>query len=216
MLKELLDDHQTGMSEFQDDYLVTTRAGGTLYGQYKQSLRELYKRFRGLREQSCDLEKLLIEIEQQEHIIRTSNDQFEVKFAEVEFKRKTMVIEEAERVIKDNKREFTRFYQQAAYFKSLLGDITDEKRKILDREMWEFKVKEMMYIDIKSTGRLKNSTLEFINSFPKDKKIELLSYTYSQESVGKLLEWYEEKDEIHIPDDLPLLESPDIKQLESL
>lgn len=31
-LKELLDDHQTGMSDFQDDYLVTTKAGGTLYG----------------------------------------------------------------------------------------------------------------------------------------------------------------------------------------
>ena len=49
-LKELLQDHQTGMSDFQDDYLVTARAGGTVYGQYKQSLRELYKRFRGLRE----------------------------------------------------------------------------------------------------------------------------------------------------------------------
>ena len=46
----LLKDHQTGMSDFQDDYLVTAKSGGTAYGQYKQALRETYRRFRGLRE----------------------------------------------------------------------------------------------------------------------------------------------------------------------
>jgi len=79
-LKNLLDDHQTGMSQFQDDYFVTTRAGGTLYGQYKQSLRELYKRFRGLRELTCNQERLSIDIEELKEKIETAIS-FELKRA---------------------------------------------------------------------------------------------------------------------------------------
>ena len=53
-LQDLLQDHQLFHSQFQQDYFITLKAGGTLYGQYKQALRELYKRFRGLRETICD------------------------------------------------------------------------------------------------------------------------------------------------------------------
>ena len=87
-LRELLDDHQTGHSEFQDDYLITWRHGGTIYGQYKQALRELYRRFRGLRELSCDREKLQIEIRQAEEKAQCCRA-YKGQLAKVEFKRKT-------------------------------------------------------------------------------------------------------------------------------
>ena len=196
-LKNLLDDHQTGMSQFQDDYFVTTRAGGTLYGQYKQALRELYKRFRGLRELTCSQERLVIDIEELKEKIDESIS-FELKRAKVDYKEKIMLMEESQRVIKDTEREFNRFYQQACYFKEQIGDLTDEKRNKLDQEMWIFKVKEMAMIDWYTTGFLRNSTYEFLNSLPISirKKVAL-----ELNDQKKLKVWYETRKEI-IPENL--------------
>jgi len=203
-LKELLNDHQTGMSQFQDDYFVTTRAGGTLYGQYKQSLRELYKRFRGLRELTCGNERLQIDIDELKEKIGNSEG-FEKRRAEVDYKEKVMLMEESTRVIKDTKREFSRFYQQAAYLKDTIGELTDEKRHQLDMDMWEFKIKEMAVIDWITSGRLRNSTFEFLHALPKDIKTRVANELTNQD---ELLKWYEEKEEHHIPEDLPQIPAP--------
>ena len=215
-LKTLLDDHQTGMSQFQDDYLVTTRAGGTLYGQYKQALRELYKRFRGLRELTSNNARLQIDIEELEYKVKyaTDNDnQFKVKKNEVDLKEKIMLMEESQRAIKDTKREFTRFYQQAAYLKEKIGELTDEKRHQLDMEMWEFKIKEMAVIDWISSGRLRNSTFEFLHACPKEMKMRIAQELQNQD---KLIEWYDTKEEQHIPKDLPEIEIPNMDDMISL
>jgi hypothetical protein len=206
-LKTLLDDHQTGMSQFQDDYLVTTRAGGTLYGQYKQSLRELYKRFRGLRELTSNSARLQIDIEELELQIKDNDDSFYIKRKKVDYKEKVMLMEESQRAISDTKREFMRFYQQAAYLKEKIGDLTDEKRHQLDMDMWEFKIKEMAVIDWISSGRLRNSTFEFLHSCPKEMK-KRLAETIKPQNQDALIEWYDTKEELHIPEDLPEIEMP--------
>ena len=211
-LKELLNDHQTGMSQFQDDFFVTTRAGGTLYGQYKQALRELYKRFRGLRELTAGHARLQIEIEELKYKIssltgvrwfRTVGKEFDLRRAQVDYKEKVMLMEESQRSIKDTKREFTRFFQQAAHFKEKIGSLTDEKRYQLDMEMWEFKIKEMGVIDLVTTGRIRNSTFEFLHSCPKEMKLKLGRDFKDQNG---LLEWYENKEEEYISKDLPEIE----------
>jgi len=208
-LKELLDDHQTGMSDFQDDYLVTARAGGTLYGQYKQSLRELYKRFRGLREITCDKEKLEVEIEEQEFIKDNDTDKFKQKYAAIEYKRKVMQLEESERSYKDTKREFSRFFKQASFLKEQIGDLTDEKRAVLDKDMWMYKIKEMVCIDWITQGRLGNNTFEFLNACPTKMKYELLTIIKDKDN---LLDWYETKEDYLLPD--KYLDVPEIDFLE--
>jgi len=207
-LKTLLNDHQTGMSQFQDDYLVTVRAGGTLYGQYKQALRELYKRFRGLRELTSNNARLQNDIGELEYKIDCKvgcDNRFESRRNEIDLKEKIMLMEESQRVIKDTKREFTRFYQQAAYLKGKIGDLTDEKRHQLDIEMWEFKIKEMAVVDWITSGRLRNNTFEFLHSCPKSMKLRLAASIQNQE---ELIEWYDSKEECHIPKDLPEIELP--------
>jgi len=208
-LKELLDDHQTGMSDFQDDYLVTVRAGGTLYGQYKQALRELYKRFRGLREVTCDKEKLEVEIEEQEFIKDNDTDKFKKKYAAIEYKRKVMQLEESERSFSDTEREFSRFFKQASFLKKQIGELTDEKRALLDRDMWMYKIKEMICIDWISQGRLGNNTFEFLNACPANMKNDLLEKMKEKE---ELLDWYETKEEYLLPD--KYLDVPEVNFLE--
>lgn len=198
MLQKLLNDHQTGMSLFQDDYLVTNRAGGTLYGSYKQALREVYKRFRGLRQQTASRERLLIDIDEAEYKIEHHPDDFEKRRAKVDFNEKTLLLEESSRAIDDTYREFCNFYRQAAYLKEKIGDFDDNRRNELDKDMWIFKIKEMACIDFITTSRLRNSTFEFIHACPNDVKLKILDEIKDH---GKLINWYESQDcHIDIPD----------------
>lgn len=218
-LWKLLNDHQTGMSKFQDDYLVTTRAGGTLYGQYKQALREVYKRFRGLRQQIANHKRLEIEIEELQFEISeleksdVVKDNFTRRKKIVDLQEKTMLMEESTRAISDTKREFINFYRQAMYLKSEIGELTDERRDQLDTEMWIFRIKEMATIDFVTSGKLRNSTFEFIHALPEDLKRIVLPEI---KNAGQLIDWYENKQTVIIPKDLSSIEAPNFKQLENL
>lgn len=160
-IKELLDDHQLYMSTFQHEHLIIMRAGGTLYGQYKQALREMYKRLRGLRETVCDRELLLIEIEEHEAKTTNESDEFAKRKATVEAKRKTMQLEEINRVVDNTMREFISFYKQAVTLKGQLGEINAARRDELERELWEYQIVKMAQLDWASRGRVGENTLDY-------------------------------------------------------
>jgi len=200
-LQKLLDDHQTGMSDFQDDYLVTARAGGTTYGQYKQSLREVYKRFRGLRElvygengrkwldiQIKKLEKRLDEDEL---------DELDREELELELHHKIMLQEESDRAIKDTYREFMRFYQQAEMLKEKIGELTPEKRRELETDMWVYRAKEMAAIDFLQSGRVSQRTVEFVSVLPKDVRPKVYELVFKQENHSKLIADYINREDVY-------------------
>ena len=219
MLQELLKDHQLYMSEFQHETFVVTNSGGsTRYGQYKQALRELYKRTRGVREAVCDNKKLAIEIKILERNIDKESDELDRELLQVELIRKRAQQEESARVLQDTKREWESFYRQSIYLKALLeqehGELTDEIKKQLELERWHCVIKENVAMDYVTTGRISKSSYEMINSMPKNLKMTMLQEAQQQD---KLIEWFENRDnfildtqaiaQITIPtEDLKLLE----------
>ena len=198
MLKEvheLLDDHQTGMSDYQDDYLVTQRAGGTLYGQYKQALRELYRRIRGLRELICDREKLKAEIDELrynlfEKVAPADINLFTERKDRIEFRRKTAQLEEGERACSDCARELTRFYQQAKGLKKEIGAITPVRRRELEHAMWEYRAREMAALDLLSTGRVGKTAIDHACVLPDEARGRVLAEMFSGDEHKALLDWY--------------------------
>jgi len=197
MLNDFLKDHQLFNSEFQDDYFVTQKSG-TDWGQYKQAIRELYKRVRGLRESYCDYEKLLVEIEEKK--LMSQAEGFEAKYAEIEHRRKVMQIEEAERVIRDTEREFKRFYQQAYILKQRIGDVDRERRKKLDREQFEYKVKEMLVTDWMLDGKCSRETHELLHSLPIDVRKQIIEDSKDKETQFNMIEDYINKDNDYFKD----------------
>lgn len=161
---ELLKDHEPGNSDYQDDRLVTIRAGGTVYGMYKQALRELYKRVRGLRELVADRDLLVLDVEEQEE--RAQGTGREARRAQVEAARMRARLEEVERAIRSTEREAAVFYRQALALKARVGELTPERRYALEAELWEYRVREMAALDAASTGRLSAQTIEHINALP--------------------------------------------------
>ena len=196
MLFELLKDHESGMSKFQDDYFVTMRNGGTLYGQYKQALRELYKRYRGLREQIFGRRRLEIEISQATDNAKNFRSKYDQQMAAVDRDEKIAQREEADRLLADTKREFINFYSQAVAYKEYLGELTPERCEQLEREMWEFKCKEFAAVDIITQGRITSGTLDLLRSFPYKMNRRVLTEIKNHE---QLILWYEDNAEQEYP-----------------
>lgn len=213
-LERLLTDHQTGMSDFQDDYLVTARAGGTTYGQYKQSLRELYKRFRGLRElvYGENGQKLAdIEVRKLEKKLQAEDlDDLDREELEIQLKHKYLIAEEGERAVNDTYREFIRFYQQAEILKEKVGELTPIRRRELETEMWVYRVKEMAAIDYLTQGRLSSRTIEFVSVLPKEIRPGMHDLIFNQDNHNKLINDYVHREDIY---ELPF-EEMEIKKIE--
>lgn len=187
MIKQFLDDHYTGHSQFQDDYLITVRAGSTIYGQYKQALREWYGRYHGLRDALCNKEKHDIEIEQLEYNIGRMEG-FEKRLAEVELKRKRIQTEEMDRSIADTKREFVRFYQQCKYLKGKVGELTEEARNKYEDEMWSENILQMAAVDMATTGVLQRNTIDFLSAMPPRVKEPLLERIKSKTLIDDYIQ----------------------------
>lgn len=209
-LKELLDDHQVGMSKFQDNYFVTQKAGGTLYGQYKQALRELFGRFNILREEffNYEIEKVKIDKLRNDLDNGKIENYYDKKITELDLKKRSIALYERERYLEETKREFFNFYRQAVHLKGLLGELTPEKKDKLDREMYIWKTKAAAAIEYLMRGRLSYETFNMIMSFPKEIKDKLVQ-ELSQENSKEISKWYLNHEEYYIPDDLSHIRLPE-------
>lgn len=193
-LRELLSDHQIYHSDFQMDNFITIRAGETQYGQYKQALRELFKRYRGLKELYIGKELLQVDID--ELSLKFCKNVFEIRRTNINLTKHRMDMDDLERNIEHTEREFKRFYAQANTLKKEIGELTPKKQNKLDQEMWIHKLKSMVAIDYITKGRIGENALTFIRSIPKEIRKPLLIEIKDQ---AALLTWFDNFD-IPLPD----------------
>ena len=177
-------------SDFQMDNFITIRAGETQYGQYKQALRELFKRYRGLKELYVAKELLQVDIDELEFeekpVLKYNHRRNIINLA-----KHLMDMEDLERNIKHTEREFKRFYAQADSLKKAIGELTPEKQNKLDQEMWAHKLKSMVAIDYLTKGRIGENALTFMRSIPKEMRTPLLAEIKNHD---KLITWFENFD----------------------
>lgn len=163
MLNELLADHRTGQDATQLGSFVL--GGRTAWGTYKQAVRELYKRIRGLRKMIT--ERDLGEIDREEIEERISgDDQRDARRATIELRAHEGRMEELERGIRDTTREAALFYRVASEIKAEIGEVTEDRRAELDREEWKWWHLKRAAIAKLSTGRVDETTLKNLCSLP--------------------------------------------------
>ena len=194
--KELLSDHLIYHSDFQIDHFITTKAGGTVYGMYCQSLRELDTRYAVLKDMMVDLKLDELEAKSIEGGMKHAKTQNQREMFRLKALKKRMAIEGAERALFHKIREFVRFYYQAKALKEEVGDLGGTRRAILERETWLYKLRLHAYIDIVSTGRVSNGVFENILSLAEADRKELLA---DIEAPGKLVEYFD-KHKIELPE----------------
>jgi hypothetical protein len=145
MLKQLLDDSlYDSHSEFQMDWFITGSAnGGSLYGMYKQAIKELAGRLGNLRIFYFERKRVLLKIEELEHEIRDrTNDDgtkgFDVRGMEIDLEEARVGLVFLDRNHAENYREADRFYRQAVVLKARVGELTVERRYDLERELFQW------------------------------------------------------------------------------
>ena len=209
-LKELLNDHQIYHSDFQMDHFITIRSGETQYGQYKQALRELFKRYRGLKELYIAKELLQVDIDELDfdEIPKLEETQYNHRRNEINLAKHRMDMEDLERNVEHTEREFKRFYAQANALKKEIGELTPGKQNKLDQEMWLHKLKSMVAIDYITKGRIGENALAFMRSIPKEIRKPLLAEIKDHD---KLIAWFEDFDQPLL--DLQIEENINIQKL---
>ena len=132
-IHELLKDHQSGQDETQLQTFVL--GGRTPWGRYKQALRELHKRVRGLKIATTERDLLLVDIDELEERPRPC-DQYERRRHDIRLRQKRGELIEADHALNTVKREAATFFREALALKAVIGDVTPAKRVRLDREEW--------------------------------------------------------------------------------
>lgn len=165
--KNLLSDFRSEHSEFQLMNFVIPGAGG-VWEKYRQALRELNARHRKIKDEISDIISLKNEITKTEK----KRPRF---FYNSKIKILKTKLESTIEAHKPRMREYCTIYGAAIKLKRKLGEITPQKRRELEAEMWVEKARRMAAIDLISIGGLQRSTVEFITSFPVELRRKIFS-----------------------------------------
>lgn len=207
---DLLADHHYLHWSTQLDHFITVRAGGTPYGMYKQALRELDKRERGLNGMYADRDRLLVDIAELEERLGGKRglegergggledeyaspcaspplppSSFDRRRWAIDLRQKRFGLSVCERSIRDHERERDRFVEQALHLRQILGidaerPLTPERRTELDREMWVFLLQRDAAMELITRGAIEKNTLCLIMSLPPPVRDPILSLIRNQ------------------------------------
>ena len=174
-IRGLLADHQKYHSEFQLAYFMIASNGLTPYGMYKQCLRELDRRHSVLCDHSGERE--LLEMQLRERWWSPWLRRLSVR-VRVAHTRRMMQFRQLCESIKDCERETQQLYEHARDLKAQVGELTDERRRQLDVQFWQAKLRRIAAMDIASgtgVGEISRSTLDLLWSVPLEMRLDVLA-----------------------------------------
>lgn len=117
--------------------------------------------------------------------------------------------EERTLALRDQEREFARFYTHAVHLKRThIGELTPERRAELDRDMWHHQHKVMLAIDLICHERASAGWVERLLCLPIDMRREALEWLEDKSSTMKWFLTYEPPRLDLVPD-----EHVDVRQL---
>jgi hypothetical protein len=177
---DLIEDFEPFHSPFQLENLVLARSGHTLYGCYKQALREMAARIPSLLE-SCS---------------RFATGSFYENRAISDVCFTTAQLDQIE--VRDRIREFSLLCGYAIALREHLGDLPQGKKCELEIEFWTVHTKCLMARDLISEGRFTQGTVELIHSLPLAVRKMLLVYLTQPSNHDTLVDWYCQH-EINLP-----------------
>ena len=161
-----------GHSDFQMQYFILSKQGQTPYGVYKQALRELYSRYKGLVELAFSISKKRYKLKTMKRKYdegKIDKEYYFIRKREIELQ-----IEELYRELNAVKVEFRYFFFTVKELDEKFGGIPDTEKRELEKEYWISKLKKRAMIELNTQGRLSPSTMDTIMSLPKNIIVKVL------------------------------------------
>lgn len=190
-IEELLQDHQTRHSQLQiDAFIIGKSSVGHPYGAYRQCLRELNSRYQQRFEIMDLLEEYQLDVEEEcAKEFSEGCSRIEAKRAQIAMRRIKRKIERTHQDLKELDREIQRFYELTASAKQLVGELTPERRNVLDREFWVHKLKFKAAIDILRTGAPSATVLETACTLDEELRMRVMEQL-NPGGAQRLIEWF--------------------------
>lgn len=190
----LVSDHQYFHSELQMDHFITTRAGGCHpWGMYVQALRELESRHGAYHNLVLRRRRLALEIQELELEVSrwrfTRRGRIRRRRARLELEEKQLGVRLIARMEPDREREFRRFFAQALAIREVLGDLTPERKRELDEDMWHHRLRQVLAIDFYLEGAPGASIMSILPALPRRMREALRN---DIKNPAPLVEWYTE------------------------
>lgn len=140
-LSTLLNDHQHYHSTLQCRQFITAKAGVTVFGMYRQTLRELDSRTWSTFEDLLSREELLCTLDELEEKLETCEDDARTRRLALRRVKAQIRLEQTERLLRDRYREWAEFYGQAVRLRRELGleegeQLTPQRREQLEVTMF--------------------------------------------------------------------------------
>jgi hypothetical protein len=183
-LVDLFADLRGAHSDLQiDRFILAKSGGGTAWGRYHQALRELHKRWRGLKQIEIERRRRDVDVREKEETIarlegmageERGETRFDLERARIDLAELRMAEEEGERAQAETEREFKRFFAHAAALKAEIGDVDDERRAQLDHEFWLRQLTIEASLDMATHGRPSRGVLEVICALTKEDRVLVL------------------------------------------
>jgi len=210
-LGSLFGDHRKYHSERQIDSFIVARSGLTPYGRYRQSLRELWSRYSSLWSAWRELQELQIDLEEAE-----ARAEFESDF---DRRRHVLKVQDL-RVRKDSKvfavreisREFARFLAHARAWKEQVGELTDERRRVLDDEFWRETFRNMAGLDVVQSGAVSRKCWALVSTLPKRERLPLLA---ELQNTAQLRNYIVSREMPELPSE-PTFKVPTMEEIRSI
>jgi hypothetical protein len=164
-VEELLRDHQIYHDDVQIARFIVGATERTAFGAYRQCLRELYRRYRGLKELYLARARLRLRISgyQRWGWVLWGRPRRRLALHEALLAR-----EDQERNIEDTAREFRTFLHYAEALKERLGPLTAKRRRVLEMEQWEHELATRARFAMALGGPLDRGTAEAICAMPEE------------------------------------------------
>jgi len=133
-LPSILDDHHKWHDRYQIRNFIVRKNGATWWGQYKQCVRELKRRWELLQEESIARVEHQLDIEETEREVEQADDgrRERLELLRLQVRAKSM-----DSALRDRVREFVEFYAIACAYKDHLGTPDAEEREMLAEHEWK-------------------------------------------------------------------------------
>lgn len=176
----LLADHRMFHCDFQMDTFIVARTGITVYGCYMQALREWEHRRQSLAELEAGRGLLLLDIDELASRLHSfwyrllaSHWKQQRELIKLAGKRRALV--ELDRTLTETARELVHFRGQAERLKAELGELTPERRAVLDAEMHRARLLTTAAVEMLCQGMPSPGTIESIVAFPREASREMMA-----------------------------------------
>ena len=165
-------DLERAHSDFQiDNFIVAKNGAGTEWGRYKQALRELHKRWRGLKQLELDERRLAVDVDEAKKDLtleRTKDepDAYAIRRLEIDLLEHAMHAEDLTQGRGEQEREFGRFFAIASALKESIGEVTPAKRAAMERDFWTASLRAQALLDLATAGRVSQGVAGAVAALP--------------------------------------------------